>query len=914
MSKLSFALNGKALSLEVNPRRRLLDVLRQDLDLTGAKDGCSTGHCGSCAVIIDGAVVNSCLVQIGKVVGKEVTTIEGLGAADSLHPLQQAFVETGAVQCGFCTPGMVLAAKVLLDRNPSPDQEVVKEALGGNLCRCTGYVKIIEAVMRASRMVRGEAPKKAGLASGVGARVAVLDGIAKAGGQAKFAADMKMEGMLYAQVLRSPHPHALISAIDTSQARSMPGVRAILTVDDIPGAYTGGRWIKDQPVLAHGKVRYVGEPVAVVAATDEVSARKAAKAIKVDYQVLPPVFEPTAALGEDAPRLHEGGNLLFSCRVVKGDVEQGFREAEVIVENTYSTPFIEHAYLEPEAGMSYIDEEGRVVVCSPIQNLYFTRSEIARILGVEPDRARMVHTVAGGGFGGKLDMSVQPLLALLTFRTGRPVKMVYSRKESFLASGKRHPFSMKYRLGATRQGRLTALQVEIVANTGAYASAGPGVLMNGVIHASGAYYFPNVLAEGKSVYTNNPFCGAMRGFGVPQVTFAVESHMDILARELKMDPLELRLLNAFRPGLETATGQILGESVGIGRTIEEVRGYYTEALSHKGNGNTDTKRGVGVASAWFGIGPRFVDYPSEVDMELRADGRVSVSAGGADMGQGLYTVLAQIASEELKLPLDAVVPMPADTASAPDAGPTIGSRQTYTTGNAARLAAIQLRKALLEMAARAMELKPESLTITPDGITSTVDPLMKLSWKELAAVCREAGVPPKYRGRWGLEPLTPDPQTGRGTPYETYVYATDIAEVEVNVRTGAVKVLRLISAQDVGKALNPLAVEGQMEGGIVMGLGYALKEEFIPGKTYGFGQYKIPNMQDIPDIVPIIVEVPEPTGPYGAKGVGEIPVYAVAPAIANAIYDACGARVTKLPATPRRVLEAMARKASFIVE
>ncbi|MBI2848541.1 MAG: molybdopterin-dependent oxidoreductase [Chloroflexi bacterium] len=921
MSKtvIPFVLNGEKVELAVDPRRRLLDVLREDLGLTGAKEGCGTGECGSCKVIVDGRAVSSCLLQVGKIAHKQVTTIEGLGNPSRPHPLQEAFVEAGAVQCGFCTPGMIMAAWALLERNHDPTQRQVREALAGNLCRCTGYTKIIEAVQRTATHLRGEGMEERRWGEGmIGRGVPRLDALYKATGVTRYTADLQMEGMLYARVLRSPHHHARIRLIDTREAEALEGVVAVLTAKDIPGANRIGQQRKDQSVLAEDRVRQVGDAVAVVAAHSETAAAKALSLIKVDYELLEPVFDPLKALQEGAPPVHEGGNLVAQRRVIKGDVEKGFSQADVVVENTYTTPFIEHAYLEPEAGLCHMDEAGRVVLRVPTQGAHSNREEICRVLGLGLDRVRVIQMPTGGAFGGKGEITVHCLLALLSYKTGMPVKMVYSRRESFESTTKAQAFHMRYRTGASRDGKLFAVQAELVLNSGAYASVGEATLTRAVVHATGPYNVPHIFVEGKLVYTNNPYCGAMRGFGVSQVTFACESQMDILADRIGMDPWEFRFQNAYDRGDENSTGQVLKEGVGIKETLKAVRPYYQQRLARakapaRAPERTPWKEGMGLACSWKGIGRLGGSNRSEAHVELKEDGRVYIFTGACDVGQGSSTVLAQIAAHELCVPLEGIVIISGDTDLTPDAGATSASRVTYMSGNAVKSAAGSLREALLATSARVLEKPVEDLRLDQGYLTSLSEPALRLSLEELAAYCREAGMPLRYEGIFDTPRPQLDPQTGQGIIYNPNVYASLMARVKVNVKTGEVRVLEAIAAQDVGKAIHPLNVEGQVEGGVAMGLGFALKEEFLPGRTRGFRQYRIPNTRDVPRVIPIIVEVPAPLGPYGAKGAGENSNFTIAPAIINAIYNACGVRLFHLPAIPQRVLAALREKSRCVV-
>lgn len=912
-AEIRLILNEREIAVEVEPERSLLRFLREDLKMTGTKEGCSTGHCGACSVLIDGALVRSCKYPMHKVAGRKATTIEGLGSLDDLHPIQEAFIEAGAVQCGFCTPGMIMVAKAILDKSLNPTREEVIKRLSRNLCRCTGYVKIVDAILLSAKILRGEAtvPKKE-MSRAVGESFHRIDSLDKVLGSAKFASDLERVGMLYAKVLRSPHSHAEIERIDTSRAKSIIGVEAILTAADIPGRNRVGIFHLDQPVLADDKVRYVGDPIAVVAAISEEVAERALSHIEIDYRPLPELSDPLRSLRDDAPQIHDEGGPLFVRRIERGNVERGFRDADIIIQNTYTTPFNEHAYLESEAGIAYLDEKGRIVIRAGTQNPHYDQSQVAAVLGIDLDRVRVVQTVTGGGFGGKLDISVQCILGLVTWKLGRPSKLVYTREESFLASPKRHPFRMEYRTGATKQGKLTALETHILADTGAYASFGPGVITRAAIHASGPYYFPNVLVEGTVVYTNNPFCGAMRGFGTPQVTFAIESQMDIMARDLGMDPLKFRYDNAFTPGSVTSTGQILDSSTSPRETLEALKPYYTAALKERDSETPSAKvrRGVGLASMWFGTGKTSLPNRSEVWVELREGGKTCVFSGAAEIGQGVRTVLVQIAAEEFGVPCHSIEIITADTALTPDADFTCASRQTYFSGNALRQAVNKLKDALFRVAAKTLGTPCGDLVFENGQFSSPADPSRRIDLAEMVSIFESENIPLRYKGTYHIDATDLDDRTGQGFPYPSYAFGTQMAEVEVDLPTGGVRVLRIVAAQDVGKAVNPSAVEGQIEGAVLMGLGFALKEEFVPGETFGFAQYKVPTAVDMPDITTVILEVPDPSGPFGVKGAGESPSLATAPAIINAITDATGARVYDLPANPARVQASLSQKVS----
>ncbi|WP_366749564.1 molybdopterin cofactor-binding domain-containing protein [Tepidanaerobacter sp. EBM-38] len=584
--KISFILNDESVSVEVDPRKRLLDMLREDFLLTGVKEGCSVGECGACTVLIDGRAVTSCLVLAPQVNGHRVTTIEGLQKNGELHPLQQAFIDSGAVQCGFCTPGMILAAKALLDRNPHPTREDIKTAISGNLCRCTGYEKIIKAVETAVKYLEGkdennrtndrkktETLKKLTEEAisddirVIGKSIIRKDALKKTTGEALFAGDMRFENMLYGKVLRSQVPHAILKNIDTTDAKSLPGVKAVLTYKDIPGANRVGIILKDEPVLVDHKIARIGDPIALVAAETQEIAEEALERIKVELEELPPVVDVKEAIKEDSVKVHGDTNIIAIKNLIKGDVEEGFRKSDIIVENHYKTNFVSHMFIEPECGIgSY--ENGVITVWCSSQNVHFDRAEVARVLNMPRSKVRVIQAETGGGFGGKLDISTQCYAALLAYYTKRPVKIIYSRVESTMASSKRHPAIIRCKTGATKEGKLMALDADMILDTGAYASYGPGVITRTVVHITGPYDIPNVKVKGHLVYTNNPMAGAMRGFGVPQAAIVHESQMDILAKELGISPYEIRKRNVLKPGSYTATNQLLTSSVGIEKTLD----------------------------------------------------------------------------------------------------------------------------------------------------------------------------------------------------------------------------------------------------------------------------------------------------------------------------------------------------------
>jgi CO/xanthine dehydrogenase Mo-binding subunit len=737
----------------------------------------------------------------------------------------------------------------------------------------------------------------------VGIAIPKVDSLEKVLGEAKYGADLSSKEPFHLKVVRSPKPHAKIVRIEINDALKVPGVERIFTAKDVPGRNLSGVINKDQPILASDRVRYVGDPVALVSTQTEEAAEEAAKKVLVVYEDLPFINRPEEALKLDAPLIHEKGNLLYEFRVIKGDVQAGFKEAEIIVEETYTTTWIDHAYLEPDAGLSYSDDEGRITVVCPTQNVHYDQKEVAALLALPSEKVRIIQCATGGGFGGRLDITVQCLLALAAFHLKKPVKIVYSREEVFQVTSKRHPLTIRYKSGAGKDGKLTAVEVDILGDTGAYASYGSTVAIRSAIHATGPYEVPHVKVRSRMVYTNNPWAGAMRGFGVPQMAFAHESQMDLLAKELKIDPIEIRLKNALHVGSETASGQTLMTSVGIGETLKKVKEWRDQrGISKIDSKKPFIKKGIGVGSMWYGIGNTGVANPSTAQMEIDPNGEIRLFTGAADIGQGSDTVLLQIASESLGVPLKEIRLIRADTAITTDAGATSASRQTYVSGNAILDAIKNLKQEITKEASRLLEVDRQDLFFEDGKIKSKSNPSVSLSIKEMAKRCGRV-----LRGEGSFDPETTrlDPETGQGAPYATYAFATHLAEVEVDTETGKVKVNRVIASHDVGKAIHPKNVMGQIMGGVAMGTGFALMEEFIPDETTSFVNYLIPTSKDVPEVIPILVEDEEPTGPFGAKGVGEPAVIPSAPAILNAIADAIGERIFHLPANLERVMEAV---------
>jgi len=726
------------------------------------------------------------------------------------------------------------------------------------------------------------------------------DAVPKALGTAKFAADYTFDNMLYAGVFRSRVPHAAIRRFDATKALQIPGVARVLTAKDIPGANRIGIIVKDEPILVDDKVRRVGGAIAVVAAETQEAVAEALEAIEIEYDELPPVFSTDEAARAGSAKVHGDTNLFMSRHLEFGDVDKAFAACDVVVEGTYRTPAYAHMFIEPDAGVGWI-EDGMVTVCASTQNTHYDRSEVARMLGVPNNRVRVIQATTGGGFGGKLDISVQCHVALLVHATGRPVKMVRSREESTEVSSKRHPFVMHCRTGATKDGKLQAVEMKIVSDTGAYASYGPAVITRAVVQCAGPYDVPNVRADAAFYYTNNPMSGAFRGFGVPQIAFCHEGQMNALAQALGMDPIELRILNAQRPGTVLPTGQVLDESVGFVETLEAARAKAGEVLRA-----TKPTQGIGVGCMFYGIGNTGLPNPSAAFVEVTGDGSVNLMVGCADIGQGSTTVMAAVAAEELGLAYEDVLVVAADTMVTPEGGATSASRQTFISGNATRAACRQAKQTLLAVAAEFLNAPAEDLVFRDRKVFSGKDPSVSMTYPELMAEMKKWGKLAVGAGYYNPKTTYLDPQNMAGVPYEVYSYATAIALVDVDPGTGEVTVEKVVSANDVGTAVDRAMVEGQIEGGMAMAQGFAVFEEVEVSegriKNPIFSKYLIPTAMDVPEVYPVIVETAGEHGPFGAKGVGEPALIPGIPAYANAVENVIGARIFELPMTPARIL------------
>ncbi|GAA0822052.1 selenium-dependent xanthine dehydrogenase [Clostridium tertium] len=839
----SFKLNGKNVS--VNEDMGLLDYLRDIAQLTSVKNGCAEGACGACMVLIDGIAQRACIQKLSRLENKDVITVEGISERER-DVFAYAFGKCGAVQCGFCIPGMVISAKGLLDKNLNPTEEEIKNALKGNICRCTGYVKIIKAINLVAELLRNneEVPKVycKGL---VGENLPRIDAEVKTLGIGKYADDLYFDEMLYGSALRSKYPRALVKNIDTSKAKALDGVYAVLTAKDIPGDRFIGHLVQDWPAMIDigEETRYLGDAVALVAARDKKILKEALNLIEVDYEELSPVINPEMGMKDDAPKVHESGNILSRQYLKRGDADEAIKNSKYVVTEKYSTPPTEHAFLEPECAVANY-EDGILTVYTGGQGVYDELREIGKLLNLDPSELRIKSMLVGGGFGGKEDMSVQHHAALLTYYTKKPVKVVLSRKESIIIHPKRHAMEMEFTTACDENGILTGMKARIISDTGAYASLGGPVLQRACTHAAGPYNYQDVEIEGIAVYTNNPPAGAFRGFGVTQSAFANECNINKLAELVGISPWEFRYKNAIRPGQVLPNGQIADEGTALVETLEAVKDAF------------ENNKNVGISCAFknAGLGVGIPDT-GRCRIVIK-DGKAVIRTSAACIGQGVGTIATQILCETTGIdPKEVSVDNP-DTFTTPNSGTTTASRQTVFTGEATRAAALKLKDALKDKVLG--ELEGEEFY---GEYVSDTDPMGSTK---------------------------PNPVS-----HVAYGYATQVVVLDDNG-----KVMKVVAAHDIGRAVNPIAVEGQIEGGVVMGLGYALTEDYplkngVPLAKLGtLGLFR---STGVPEIETILIEKNKSSLAYGAKGVGEIVVVPAAPAMQGAYYKLDGEFRTKLP-------------------
>lgn len=905
MNRMSFQLTvgDKPCTVSGAPGRRLSEVLRDDLGLKSVKIGCDAGDCGACTVLMDGRQHCACLIPLAQAEGRRIETLEA-NSHPMLAGLQNAFLAHGAAQCGICTPGLMMAALELLTVTPAPDEPAVRDALAGVLCRCTGYRKIIAAVMDAANHVHEPAAPKAG--HSVGTSLWRVDGRPKVTGTETFGADEAPEDALLVRAIRSPHPHADFEIGDWPGWQAQhTGITAVITAADIQGINAFGVIppLADQPALAQGTARFRGEAVALVVGEPAVIEALALDDFPVVWT--PKAHSMTEAEGAapDAPLLHANrpGNTLIRGNVVSGDCGTALGNATHVVEGQFQTSYVEHAYIEPEAGSAWLEGD-QLVIRACTQAPVMDQEDTAKVLGLPLEKVRIIPAAAGGGFGSKLDVSLQPLLGLAVLKTGRPCRMIFGRGESMRSTTKRHPGTMTAQIGADAEGNVTAMRFHGDFNTGAYASWGPTVATRVPVHASGPYRTPNYHATSRAVHTNGPVAGAFRGFGVPQAAIMQEVLYDQLAAACGLDRLAFRLKNVLRDGDRTPCGQTL-QAVGIHECLEALQEPWNRKLAEVAAFNETAqgaRRGIGVASCWYGCGNTALPNPSTVRFGVTRDGRLKLHQGATDIGQGANTVITQIAADALGVRVDLIERIGPDTLLTPDCGKTSASRQTFITGRAAEAAGRALRAEILRQSnlsdATQITFSGSMLIVAQGGNTREID---------LSALPEDANGYVLSAEETYDPPTTALDENGQGTPYAVYGYGAQLAEVEVDLSLGTTKVRHIVAAHDVGRAINPMLAEGQIEGGIAQGLGLALMEEYLPGQTENLHNYLIPTIGDMPPVTSILIEKPDPEGPMGAKGLGEHVLIPTAPAILNAIRHATGARLTKVPALPHRVLAAM---------
>lgn len=840
----SFILNG--IKREVKEDKRLLEYLRDDTDLTSVKNGCNDeGVCGACTIIVDGKKIKACTTTIAKIDRKEIITAEGLTDKEQ-EIYTWAFGEAGAVQCGYCIPGMVISAKALIDNNPNPSESDIKKAIVGNLCRCTGYIKIEKAIALAAKAFReGNIPEDEKSKGTIGERMKRIDNDEKVLGTGEYVDDMKVDGMIYGKALRTKYPRALIKNINIEKALEHPHAEAVITAKDVPGERYIGHLKKDWPALiAIGEeTRYLGDAVALVASKSKEALGEILDLIEVEYEELKPLSTPEMAMAHDAPKIHEEGNILSKQMLKKGNVDEVIKNSKYVVTKHYSTPFTEHAFLEPESGLA-VPESDSMTIYTSCQGVYAVQAECAELLGVDPKNVRAICKLVGGGFGGKEDMSVQHHAALLAWITKKPVKVTLTRAESLVIHPKRHPMEMEFTTACDENGKLTAMKARVIADTGAYASLGGPVLQRACTHAAGPYNYQNVDIEGIAVYTNNPPAGAYRGFGVTQTIFATECNINLLAQKAGLSAWEIRYRNAIKPGDVLPNGQIADETTAMVECLEALKDEYDK--------NTYVGIASGIKNTGLGVG-----VPDVGRCRLSIiDGKIRIRVGAVCIGQGLGTIMTQMLCETVGVSPELVVVDAPDTAITPNSGMTTASRQTLFAGEAVRRASLKLKEALEGKSLK--ELEDEDFYGEYEGITDSMG-------------------------------------STKDNPVSHVAYSYGAHLVVLNDEG---KLQKVIAAHDVGKAINPKNLEGQIEGGVVMSLGYALTEDYplkdsVP--QVKFGKLGLFRSTSVPDIKSVIIEKSNETLAFGAKGIGEIASIPTAPAVQGAYLKYDGEFRTKLP-------------------
>lgn len=882
MKRVHLTVNGSRRQFVVEEDRVLLDLLREDLKLTGAKQSCDRkGQCGACTVIVNGKTINSCLTRVDNLDNADILTVEGLGTPANPHLIQEAFVIAGAIQCGFCTPGMILATKALLDSNPDPSKEEIKHALRRNLCRCTGYARIFKAVELAGRFLRKEITPAEVLPDPDAGPIGVSHqrpwSILKACGLAEYSADIIMPGALEIAVVRSPHHRARLLGIDSSDAKKMPGVAGVMTAADIKGTNSMG-FGKDQPVLCMDNLPVLGAAVAIVAANTQKEALAAAAAVKVDYGILPAVRNSREAMAKGAPEVHPGiPNICHTAGQIKGDAKTALEKSAAVVSGEFYSPLIHQAPLEPEAVVAYMQGQGddaQLVVMGRSIWIHQHAQMIQDAVGW--GNVRYIEAFAGGQFGIKCDLTSEAIAGAAALHFKRSIRYIPSLTESMWMTPKRHPFRMKTRLGADANGKLTGLEMEMIVENGAYMSIGPGIIERALGMLSSGYNIPNVLVDAKLVYTNDAWGGAARGAGPPQANFALESCMDLLAAKLNMDPCEFRCINGLQRGQTTSNGQE-ADDWPFNACLEKIRPLYDRAKKQAGAFKSGSLvRGVGLAGSSFGVGEP--GDTSHVSVELDSDGGVSIYGSIADPGEGNDAMLTQLCAHLMNIPREKVRLVTRDTELTPNSGVSAGSRQTYMSGKAL-VKAIEALKAAMKKCN-----------------TTGRDELVK------------AGKAVRYMGTNIKSHTGMDQKTGQGMLWESYCHGVQLAEVEVDTDTGKVRVVKMTAVVDPGTIINPLAVTCQIEGGMDMGAGMALREEYVHGTSRDWVSYKFPTTKTSFDMETIFLESPREKGPLGATGVGEFTLVPTHPAIINAIHNAIGVRIYDMPATPDKILAALKAK------